>query len=74
MWDRDVLSANDIIAETSIDLYRWFLKVCVRRVSLIDAVVADFCLLVPVFSTSGLANGSTAEPTSSKERKSLLPP
>lgn len=28
MWDRDVLSANDIIAETSIDLYRWFLKVC----------------------------------------------
>ncbi|CAM9162703.1 unnamed protein product [Scytosiphon promiscuus] len=27
MWDRDVLSANDIIAETSIDLYRWFLKV-----------------------------------------------
>ncbi|CBN80088.1 conserved unknown protein [Ectocarpus siliculosus] len=26
MWDRDVLSANDIIAETSIDLYRWFLK------------------------------------------------
>lgn len=30
MWDRDVLSANDIIAETSIDLYRWFLKVRVR--------------------------------------------
>lgn len=29
MWDRDILSANDIIAETSIDLYRWFLKVCV---------------------------------------------
>lgn len=28
MWDRDVLTANDIIAETSIDLYRWFLKVC----------------------------------------------
>lgn len=27
MWDRDVLTANDIIAETSIDLYRWFLKV-----------------------------------------------
>eukprot|EP00903_Cladosiphon_okamuranus_P014837 g13738.t1 len=27
MWDRDVLSANDIIAETSLDLYRWFLKV-----------------------------------------------
>lgn len=26
MWDRDVLSANDIIAETSIELYRWFLK------------------------------------------------
>lgn len=26
MWDRDVLSANDIIAETHIDLYRWFLK------------------------------------------------
>ena len=24
-----MLSANDIIAETSIDLYRWFLKVCV---------------------------------------------
>ncbi|CAN0440712.1 unnamed protein product, partial [Ectocarpus sp. 8 AP-2014] len=31
MWDRDVLSANDIIAETSIDLYRWFLKVCGSR-------------------------------------------
>lgn len=25
-----MLSANDIIAETSIDLYRWFLKVCLR--------------------------------------------
>ena len=35
MWDRDVLTANDIIAETSIDLYRWFLKVraFLRRVA-----------------------------------------
>ncbi|CAN0166928.1 unnamed protein product [Ascophyllum nodosum] len=26
MWDRDVLSPNNIIAETSINLYKWFLK------------------------------------------------
>ncbi|CAM9801060.1 unnamed protein product [Choristocarpus tenellus] len=27
MWDREVLTGNDIIAETSLDLYRWLLKV-----------------------------------------------
>lgn len=39
MWDRDVLSANDIIAETSIDLYRWFLKVLWRIMHALSQVV-----------------------------------